>query len=67
MVSFALIGAGRIGRLHAENLAADPRIRFTAVADVVAAAAEEVAAAHGARADSVEGFVRNVDVEGLDG
>ena len=57
MVSFALIGAGRIGRLHAGNLAANPRVRFTAVADVAAAAAEQVAAAHGARAVSVEAAI----------
>ena len=65
MVSFALIGAGRIGRLHAGNLAADPRIRFTAVADVAAAAAEEVAAAHGARADSVEDAVTGADIDAV--
>ena len=65
MVSFALIGAGRIGRLHAGNLAADPGIRFTAVADVVAAAAEEVATAHGARADSVEDAVIGADIDAV--
>ena len=65
MVRFALIGAGRIGRLHAGNLAADPRIQFTAVADVAAAAAEEVAAAHGARADSVEDAVTGTDIDAV--
>ncbi len=65
MVSFALIGAGRIGRLHAGNLAADPRVRFTAVADVVPAAAEELAAAHGARAVSVEDAVTGADIDAV--
>ncbi len=65
MVRFALIGAGRFGRLHAGNLAADPRIQFTAVADVATAAAEEVAAAHGARADSVEDAVTGTDIDAV--
>ncbi len=65
MVRFALIGAGRIGRLHAGNLAAEPRVRFTAVADVAAAAAEEVAAAHGAGAVSVEAAVAGPDIDAV--
>ena len=65
MVSFALIGAGRIGRLHAGNLAANPRVRFTAVADVTAAAAEQVAAAHGARAVSVEAAITGPDIDAV--
>ncbi len=65
MVNFALIGAGRIGRLHAGNLAAEPRVRFTAVADVVAAAAEEVAAAHGAQAVSIDEAVTGADIDAV--
>ncbi len=65
MVRFALIGAGRIGRLHAGNLAAEPRVRFTAVADVATAAAEEVAAAHGARVVSVEAAVADADIDAV--
>ena len=65
MLSFALIGAGRIGRLHAGNLAAEPRVRFTAVADVASAAAEVVAAAHGARAVSVEDAVTGADIDAV--
>ncbi len=65
MLSVALIGAGRIGRLHAGNLAAEPRVRFTAVADVASAAAEAVAAAHGARAVSVEEAVTGADIDAV--
>ncbi len=65
MVRFALIGAGRIGRLHAANLAAEPRVRFTAVADVAAAAAEQVAAAHGASAVSVEAAIADPDIDAV--
>ncbi len=40
----ALIGAGRIGRLHARILAADPGVDAVVVADIVAERAAEVAA-----------------------
>ncbi len=65
MMRFALIGAGRIGRLHAGNLAAESRVQFSAVADVVPAAAEAIAAAHGARAVSVEEAVTGADIDAV--
>ncbi len=65
MMRFALIGAGRIGRLHAGNLAAEPRVRFTAVADVATAAAEKLAAAHGAQAVSIEAAVAGPEIDAV--
>jgi myo-inositol 2-dehydrogenase/D-chiro-inositol 1-dehydrogenase len=50
MLSFCVFGAGRIGTLHAHNIAAHPRARLAAVVDPVPEAAARVAAAHGARA-----------------
>ena len=50
MIEIALLGAGRIGRIHAGNIARQPGVRLAAVADVNAAAARELAALHGARA-----------------
>ena len=50
MIEVALFGAGRIGRIHAANLARQPGARLRYVADVAQAAAEEVAGQHGARA-----------------
>ena len=49
MVKFALFGAGRIGRMHAAIIAADPQAELTYVYDAVGAAAAEVAGKHGAR------------------
>jgi myo-inositol 2-dehydrogenase/D-chiro-inositol 1-dehydrogenase len=45
MVGIAVLGCGRIGRLHARNLARHPRAQLTAVFDVVADAAHKTATA----------------------
>ena len=44
----ALFGAGRIGKVHAASIAADPDSRLVAVTDVVPDAARDLAARHGA-------------------
>ena len=43
MIRVAVLGAGRIGRIHAANAAANPRARLVAVADPVAAAVRSLA------------------------
>lgn len=56
MTDVALFGAGRIGKIHAGNLAAQPGVKLKYVVDVNAGAATELAAKHGAqvaRADQV--------------
>ena len=40
-VSFAILGCGRIGRMHARNIKAHPRAELVGVYDVFAKAAEE--------------------------
>ena len=48
----ALVGAGRIARLHAENAAAHvPRLRFVAIADPAPGVASALAAEFGGRRD----------------
>jgi len=54
MLSIAVIGAGRIGRIHAANIAANPAARLLGIADVDAAAAESLAGSCGARAVTLE-------------
>ena len=49
MLSIAVIGAGRIGRIHAPNVAAHPGARLAGVADVDTEAATKLAEACGAR------------------
>jgi myo-inositol 2-dehydrogenase/D-chiro-inositol 1-dehydrogenase len=48
MLRIAVLGCGRIGRMHAANIAAHPRATLAGVFDVHAPAAAEVAAQHGA-------------------
>ena len=50
MVNVALLGAGRIGAMHAANVAARPDARLVCVYDPAAPAAAAVAARHGAAA-----------------
>jgi myo-inositol 2-dehydrogenase/D-chiro-inositol 1-dehydrogenase len=48
-VGMAVLGCGRIGRLHARNLARNPRVRLVAVFDTAAEAAQQTAAELGVR------------------
>ena len=50
VTSFGLIGCGRIGRMHARNIAAHPRARLLECYDVAADAARACAGELGARA-----------------
>jgi myo-inositol 2-dehydrogenase/D-chiro-inositol 1-dehydrogenase len=55
MIGCALFGAGRIGAVHAANIAASARARLLTVYDVNNTAASQIAARHGARpADSAD-------------
>lgn len=48
MQTFALLGAGFIGQVHARNLAANPRIHFNRVFDIDSERAQALAVEHGA-------------------
>ena len=48
MVGFAVLGCGRIGRMHASNIEAHPRARLVGVYDVAERAARETGTALGA-------------------
>jgi len=49
MIEVALFGAGRIGAIHAGNIARQPGVRLKYVVDVDAAAAAKLAQPHGAQ------------------
>src|ERR1700731_2592881 len=48
MISFCQFGAGRIGAIHAANVAAHPEARLNAIVDTDRAAAERLARRYGA-------------------
>ena len=54
MVSVALFGAGRIGKVHAANIALHPQTQLAAVVDVHTPAAEALAAQYGAKVSSAD-------------
>jgi myo-inositol 2-dehydrogenase / D-chiro-inositol 1-dehydrogenase len=48
MVGFAVLGCGRIGRMHARNISAHPRAELVSVFDTLATAAQQTSAELGA-------------------
>jgi myo-inositol 2-dehydrogenase/D-chiro-inositol 1-dehydrogenase len=66
MVRFAVLGCGRIGRMHAQNLARHPSVELVSVFDVVASVAQEIAGQLGVRAAaSVEEVLADASVEAV--
>jgi myo-inositol 2-dehydrogenase/D-chiro-inositol 1-dehydrogenase len=65
MIEAAVIGAGRIGRIHAANVAAQSGIRLKYVADVHEASAQELAQRHGAQVADVDGIFGDPAVQAV--
>jgi myo-inositol 2-dehydrogenase / D-chiro-inositol 1-dehydrogenase len=66
MLSVGLFGAGRIGSVHAVNIAANPRARLACIYDAVPAAAAALGEKCGARiASSVEAVLRDKSVDAV--
>ncbi|WP_342664250.1 inositol 2-dehydrogenase [Kiloniella laminariae] len=65
LIGFGLIGAGRIGQLHAENIMANPRARLVTVSDVFADAAQTLADKTAAVVASVEEMLAREDVQAV--
>jgi myo-inositol 2-dehydrogenase/D-chiro-inositol 1-dehydrogenase len=64
-VRFGLLGAGRIGKVHAGAVAANPKAKLVAVADAVKNAAEELSAAYGAEMRSIEAIEQASDIDAV--
>lgn len=65
MIKFAVIGAGRIGRVHAATIAANPKARLVYIADAMPKAAEELAARHSAKAASIDDIMKSKEVDAV--
>jgi myo-inositol 2-dehydrogenase/D-chiro-inositol 1-dehydrogenase len=66
MIRVAVLGAGRIGQIHAANVAANPRARLVAVADPVDAAGRQLAARLGCESSTdAETVIARDDVDAV--
>jgi myo-inositol 2-dehydrogenase/D-chiro-inositol 1-dehydrogenase len=64
-LSLAVLGAGRIGRVHARAIAATPGARLVAVADALPEAAAALAAGHGCDVRTIEAIAASADVDAV--
>jgi myo-inositol 2-dehydrogenase / D-chiro-inositol 1-dehydrogenase len=62
---FGLIGAGRIGRIHAGNVSAHPKARLVAVSDAHAPAAEALAVQTGAEMRQADAILTSKDIDAV--
>ena len=53
-IRFALLGAGRIGKVHARAITSNPEAKLVAVADAMPKAAEDIAARYGCAVRSID-------------
>jgi myo-inositol 2-dehydrogenase / D-chiro-inositol 1-dehydrogenase len=53
-VKFGLLGAGRIGKVHAKAITSNPEAQLVAVADAVEAAAKELADKYGCEIRTID-------------
>jgi myo-inositol 2-dehydrogenase/D-chiro-inositol 1-dehydrogenase len=65
MLKIGLLGAGRIGQVHAKSISSNPDSQLVAVSDVVAGAAEKLAAAHGIAARSSEDIIADPAIDAV--
>jgi myo-inositol 2-dehydrogenase / D-chiro-inositol 1-dehydrogenase len=65
IMKFAIIGAGRIGKIHGGNIARRRDCRVVLVADADPAAADALAGAVGAKTASIDEILGSVDVDAV--
>ena len=64
-VRFALLGAGRIGKVHAKAVTSNPDARLVAVADAFPAAAQAIADAYGCSVRTIDAIEKSKDVDAV--
>ncbi|RBW55391.1 inositol 2-dehydrogenase [Ruegeria sp. A3M17] len=65
MLKIGLLGAGRIGRVHAEAISAHPQTELTAISDAVNDAAVGLAAEYGARVQSSDEIIGDSTIDAV--
>lgn len=64
-VRFGLLGAGRIGKVHAKAVTANPKARLVAVADAMAQAASDLADQYDAEVRSIDAIEKASDIDAV--
>ena len=64
-IRFGLLGAGRIGKVHARAVAANPGARLVAVADAAEKAAKEISANYGAEVRTIDAIEKAKDIDAV--
>ncbi len=64
-VRFGLLGAGRIGKVHARAVGANTNARLVAVADAFEKAAREISTLYGAEVRSIEAIEKADDIDAV--
>jgi myo-inositol 2-dehydrogenase / D-chiro-inositol 1-dehydrogenase len=65
MLTIGLLGAGRIGKVHAAAIAGTPGARLVAVADALPEAAAGLAAAYDAKVASIDEIIGDAEVDAV--
>lgn len=65
VTKLALLGAGRIGKVHARAIAEDKRAKLVAVADAFPEAANAIAAASGAAVKTIDEIEADKDIDAI--
>jgi myo-inositol 2-dehydrogenase / D-chiro-inositol 1-dehydrogenase len=65
MINFGVIGAGRIGKVHAATIAANPKAKLAYIADAMPKAAEDLASKYGAKVASIDDIMKAKDVDAV--
>ncbi len=64
-IRFGVIGAGRIGKVHAKTIVANAKAKLVYIADALPAAAQALADQYGAKVASVEEIMKAKDVDAV--
>jgi myo-inositol 2-dehydrogenase/D-chiro-inositol 1-dehydrogenase len=64
-IRFALLGAGRIGKVHAKAITSNADAKLVAVADAMPKAAEDIAARYGCAVMSIEAILASAGIDAV--
>jgi len=64
-IRFALLGAGRIGKVHARAVTSSPEAKLVAVADAMPKAADDIARQYGCEVHTIDSIAATKDIDAV--